>query len=225
MHAHRQHWILYFGKVILIKSYFLDSYQWFPIILPFFFHRSYFLCVSGSQEDRVAIKSVCVTMELSLGMIITYADMCKHACTPTPTHTHTRSHTNTSFIDSERTKGTVKTCFDTDKGWGYFNQVHFRTCRTLKAKTPRAWAAEKETSFFSHLCQHSTLLSVSAGLAVNQKGVRSVRGFQPGWKCMQHSLTVWFPVAILCGWLQDELVPTSTHALLQQDQTCVMQWG
>ena len=65
--------------------------------------------------------------------------------------------------------GTVKTV-DTDNGGSYL--VLFITCRTFEAKTTPA--AKTKTCFFSHLCQHSTPLSASAGLAVFQKGVLGV---------------------------------------------------
>lgn len=58
-----------------------------------------------------------------------------------------------------------------------FNPARFKMSITLKAKT--------KTSFFSHLCQHSAPLSLSTGLAVNQKGVLGVRGL--GWECTERS--------------------------------------
>lgn len=81
-----------------------------------------------------------------------------------------------------------------------FNQVHFKTCKTLKAKTTCVPVAKKKTSFFSRLCQHSIPLSPSAGLAVNQKGVLSVRRISAwlgvyavlSWQTMWFSLWLWF---------------------------------
>lgn len=71
-------------------------------------------------------------------------------------------------------------CFDTDKGWGCLLQPHtFKNLQNFKGKNNLHSRGKLKTSFFSHLFQHSTPLSLCAGLAGYQKGVLSVRGFQP----------------------------------------------
>lgn len=179
----------------------IGSYQWFPIILSPLPLSSLLFPVLGSQEDQVTIeKHASVTMGLSPWMMITHADMCKHA--------HTLTH---MLHQLWKGWGTVKTLvlIQIKVDATCFNSVSFKTCRTFKAKTTCAPAAKKKTCFFSHLCQHSAPLSLS--LAVNQKGVLGVRGFQPGLERMQHSpaalYLVCFAVVTLFGLFLNDLVP------------------
>lgn len=152
-----------------------------------------------------------VAVRLSPRLRITHADMCTHACTQTR---------NSSTLKGP--KYSKDSCFDTDKGRCYSLRVDkFQNLWDPRGKYNLCSSSKEKTCFFSHLCQHSVPLSLR--LALNQKGVLSVRGFQPDLSSICSTLLtlflVWFTFVILFGLLQSDLAPTSMHVLVQQDQT------